>query len=80
MVMVWAVKLVPLLVVSRQTVLTVRAPEGDLLRLHLAGADAPRVQDWIAAAPTRATVPAPRSACEPVGEGEAVKSCTQARL
>jgi hypothetical protein len=55
-------------------VLTVGAPGGDLLRLHLAGADAPRVQDWIAAAPTRAKVPAPRPAMEPLAGGEAVWS------
>jgi hypothetical protein len=55
-------------------VLTVRAPDGGLLRLRLSGSDAPTVQDWIAGAPVRATVPAPRPAVEPLGEGEAVWS------
>jgi hypothetical protein len=55
-------------------VLTVREPHGDVLRLRLAGADAPQVQDWIATGPARATLPAPRTTVEPLRPGEAVWS------
>jgi len=54
---------------SGDVVLTVREPDGGLLRLCLSGGQAPLVQDWIAAAAS-VRLPAPRRSADLLGEGE----------